>query len=836
LSHFDLTFTLHSTQDEIRLSLEPNHDVLPAGAKVQYLGLDGKVSREEPIERMDHKVFKGDTWIRDGKNGWKNVGWARIMIRQDGVNPLFEGAFSVMHDHHHVQMRSSYMQTRDSSDPYIEDIGEDYMVIFRDSDFGAPRNSRLELRDVEQMGCVSDNLGFNTDPTHPVFNSILKRDTQFWGSMSMSSLLGRRQIDGTPSGGNSAGVNLTTTIGSTTGCPTTRKVALVGVATDCTYTAAFNSTEAARANVITQFNSASNVYEKTFNISLGLHTLTVSDATCPSSPSSSAPWNIGCSSNATITDRLNEFSAWRGNQVNDGNAYWTLLSTCNTGSDVGLAWLGQLCVNTSSTSGTGSSAETVSGANVVVRTGTEWQVIAHETGHTFGAVHDCIASTCTDGTAAAQQCCPLSASTCNANGAYIMNPSTGDGITAFSACTVGNICTALGRNSVKSTCLTDNSEVSTITGNQCGNGIVEEGEECDCGGTSGCGSDSCCDPTTCKYTAGSVCDDSNDDCCRSCQYASSGLVCRASTGVCDPQEVCTGNSSTCPTDVQAPNGKSCGSGLSCASGQCTSRDLQCQTLMGSFTTDNDTYACDSSDCTLSCASPEFGANVCYGMQQNFLDGTACGGGGTCSNGQCEGSSILKEAGSWIQSVSFVFCGFFLDSIYTCLKVKQKLTRTLSFCYRTRNSLLLLLQFSASSCFSPSRRASGAAALLRAVVNASAKKHTARTSGPFHRRLASQVAQLVLTAVGGPRTDRPTRDLVEATKSRTYPHTGSVVMRTTMSGSRRMVRGLQMHPARVAGRPVSRWAIQVAMAIHRRGVHRPVRCDMHDFRTTHHSSL
>lgn len=194
---------------------------------------------------------------------------------------------------------------------------------------------------------------------------------------------------------------------------------------------------------------------------------------------------------------------------------------------------------------------------MVVRTSTEWQVLAHETGHTFGAVHDCTSTTCADGqTVAAQQCCPLDAQTCDAAGAYIMNPSTGTGITKFSPCTIGNICSAIGRNSVKTTCLTANKDITTITGSQCGNGIVESGEDCDCGGTSGCGSNSCCDPTTCKFTTNSVCDPSNEDCCTSsCQFASNGTICRASTGVCDPQEVCSGTAATCPVDATAPDGK-----------------------------------------------------------------------------------------------------------------------------------------------------------------------------------------------------------------------------------------------------------------------------------------
>lgn len=136
-----------------------------------------------------------------------------------------------------------------------------------------------------------------------------------------------------------------------------------------------------------------------------------------------------------------------------------------------------------------------------------------------------------------------------------MNPSTGNNIQKFSPCSIGNICSAIGRNSVKTSCLTANKDVSTITGSQCGNGIVEAGEDCDCGGTSGCANNPCCNPTTCKFTSQSVCDPSNEDCCTStCKFASNGTVCRASTGVCDPQEVCSGKAATCPVDTTAPDG------------------------------------------------------------------------------------------------------------------------------------------------------------------------------------------------------------------------------------------------------------------------------------------
>ncbi|ROW06531.1 hypothetical protein VMCG_04376 [Cytospora schulzeri] len=655
-SRFQVTFSLSDTRQKIRFSLEPNHDVVADGATITYLGQDGTIRSSEPIDRLDHRVFKGNAFVQyEGESEWTNAGWARIHVHQDGPNPIFEGAFQLYGDHHHVQTSKNYRKTRLPDDPEIDERFDEYMVLWRDSDIKGNEDlgyspSELKRALAEKETCSSDELVYNVDENHPVYRSldglesIDKRSS--WSSMASGLLFGR-QIDGT-TGGNSAGVNLSSTIGTTSGCPTARKVALIGIATDCTYMADFEGNETAvRTNIINQVNTASQLYESTFNISLGIQNLTISPEGCPSTASSEAPWNIGCSDSLSITDRLNLFSQWRG-QHNDTNAYWTLMSTCGTGSAVGLAWLGQLCmtgVETSSSSGTN---ESVAAANVVVRTSTEWQVFAHETGHTFGAVHDCTSSTCSDGTATKQQCCPLSSSTCNADGQYIMNPSTGTGITQFSPCSVGNICSAMGRQSVQSTCLTNNKDVVTITGSQCGNGIVEEGEDCDCGGSSGCGDNSCCNADTCTFTTGSVCDPSNEECCTDqCGYANNGTVCRTSTGACDPEETCTGASAYCPTDKNAKDGTSCGKGLQCASGQCTSRNQQCQSLMGSLTTNNDTSACDSSSCQISCKSPQFGDNVCYTMSQNFLDGTLCEGGGKCNNGNCKGANTGDEIKSWI---------------------------------------------------------------------------------------------------------------------------------------------------------------------------------------------
>jgi len=659
-SHFEIELESRLGQ-EIKLRLEPNHDVIGEGATVSYIGTDGAVTHTETIDRTDHRVFKGTAHQKNVAGAWEEVGWSRITVLRDGIRPLFEGAFSVRHDNHHIKLRSSYTRTKHALDPHLEEEDDEFMVLYRDSDV-APS---LLGRSLRQDQCLSHQLDFNSRPDHPVYTGTISKEDGQWGEMSMGRLFGKRQID-TQSTGNSAGVNLTSSIGQSAGCPSTRRVALVGVATDCGYTASFNSTQTARANIISVMNAASSSWESAFNISLGLQNLTIMDANCPGTSQAATPWNRDCGSNLDITARLNLFSAWRGT-LSDTNSHWTLFTQCPTGDAVGLAWLGQACVHDAMTSNSTSGvSETVSGTNVVAPVASEeWAVVSHETGHTFGAVHDCTASTCSDGiTLKSQQCCPHASNLCSeTDQLYIMNPYTTSAITAFSPCSIGNICSAIGRNSVNTTCLSTNKNIPTISGAQCGNGIVEEGEDCDCGGPSGCADDACCNPTTCKFSSGAVCDDANDDCCSSCQYSASGTICRESTGSCDPAETCTGSSGTCPANTVAPDGTSCTlsnsstKGLQCASGQCTSRDLQCRTIMsGYITNSNETYACDESNCLLSCASPAFGPGACYGLQQNLLDGTPCAGNGQCSNGQCKGATLGGQVKSWIEDHKAVVIG------------------------------------------------------------------------------------------------------------------------------------------------------------------------------------
>jgi hypothetical protein len=279
--------------------------------------------------------------------------------------------------------------------------GDEFMIVYKDSDIVSPFTVQRRSDGDDGIMCPSDRLDYNMNPENPVNKMILAKpgSSGVLGSLGIDSLMGggfggltRRAIDGVTSG-HSAGSNLRTTIGSTDGCPNTRMVALMGVATDCTYTGDFASEAQAKENIIKQVNSASDLYESTFNITLGLAKLVISKANCPGSAPDAAKWNVGCSGNTTIDNRLNLFSEWRGQQGSDGLAFWSLFTTCETGSSVGLAWLGRLCV-AEATSNPDDKTTFVSGVNVIARTGTEWQVLAHEIGHTMGAVHDCTDEKC----------------------------------------------------------------------------------------------------------------------------------------------------------------------------------------------------------------------------------------------------------------------------------------------------------------------------------------------------------------------------------------------------------------------------------------------------------
>ncbi|PLW50438.1 hypothetical protein PCASD_01472 [Puccinia coronata f. sp. avenae] len=654
-------------------------------------------------------------------------GWARIMIHQtngmeshDDLEQLvFEGSFQHDNQLWHIKPLESFrnLRTPSDSDPLPwQPHPTGGLVVWPESDQAS--TSPLPTR------CGHDQLSFNSNPEHAVyhapqpissqqqqirFNSpssfslasmsnlfdhllgipsyrpaqILSSDMKFNQSsrlMSTSAKVGtlqRRQSltnDITWLGNSTTSSNFINSIGSTSGCPIGSRVVFIGVAADCTYVSKYKSQDAARTAILTNVNSLSAIYQRTFNVSIGVVELNVQSTECPTTAKSDALWNVACPGSdgvgMDLNKRLSVFSEWRGKKGGgDGAGLWHLLTDCSSGSEVGVAWLGQLCEVQSQSSSTG---QVTSGTGVTAATTNEWQVMAHEIGHNFGAIHDC-----GTGCDLADACCPQSKTSCNSNGNFIMSPVATKNTTNFSPCSIGNICTTL-HSTVNTTCLVTPGQRSVISLQQCGNGIVEPGEDCDPGQNS---NSTCCDAKTCKLRAGAVCDPLNGPCCQSnCQFFNSQQVCRpAANAECDQEERCSGTDVHCPDDKFADNGKECGAsgqGLKCAAGMCTSRDQQCQAQGLSLSLTKACPASATADCKIACVDPT-GRADCIILSTNFVDGSECGYGGRCLAGSCKAGSIKDTALSWFRSnlaisipiaiVAGLLGLMFLLMIFRCLR-------------------------------------------------------------------------------------------------------------------------------------------------------------------------
>ncbi|KAH0554945.1 hypothetical protein KQX54_014065, partial [Cotesia glomerata] len=110
----------------------------------------------------------------------------------------------------------------------------------------------------------------------------------------------------------------------------------------------------------------------------------------------------------------------------------------------------------------------------------------------------------------------------------------------------------------------------------CGNGVVEEGEECDCGWEEDC-NDPCCHPQRlhhapfeipCRLTEDAVCSPSQGPCCTTGCSLRSGTKCRDDNG-CRDASFCDGRGPQCPPSVNKPNKTICNDEFVCFMGECT---------------------------------------------------------------------------------------------------------------------------------------------------------------------------------------------------------------------------------------------------------------------------
>ncbi|XP_010134328.1 PREDICTED: disintegrin and metalloproteinase domain-containing protein 2-like, partial [Buceros rhinoceros silvestris] len=153
------------------------------------------------------------------------------------------------------------------------------------------------------------------------------------------------------------------------------------------------------------------------------------------------------------------------------------------------------------------------------------------------------------------------------------------GAKAFSSCSIGDFETFLKRGG--GTCLFSSPRLTgpSYQAAVCGNGVVEPGEQCDCGTAEACSKDKCC-TETCRFRAGAEC--SAGLCCDECRFKQQNSLCRPPADTqCDLAEFCNGSSASCPPDLYVQDGHNCERGTGyCYRGRCQSAELQCQQLYG----------------------------------------------------------------------------------------------------------------------------------------------------------------------------------------------------------------------------------------------------------------
>ncbi|KAL6030936.1 hypothetical protein STEG23_001366 [Scotinomys teguina] len=254
-----------------------------------------------------------------------------------------------------------------------------------------------------------------------------------------------------------------------------------------------------------------------------------------------------------INKVLSNFCTWKRRNVDNRirNDIAHLFARQGYGAYLGLAYVGTVC----------SSINCAVNSFLTDSTQEMAFIIAHEMGHNLGMPHD-------------EKFCTCGLSNC------IMAPAKSNS-PRFSNCSYERMYSVI----TKTNCLYNIPDTKVTTNlTLCGNSLVEQGEQCDCGSSVSCQSDPCCSKD-CVFKPGAEC--AIGLCCKKCKFMPTGTVCREKNNECDLPEWCNGTSAECPADVYVEDGSPCRSDGYCYSMTCHKREEQCQTLFGNSATSAD---------------------------------------------------------------------------------------------------------------------------------------------------------------------------------------------------------------------------------------------------------